>query len=82
MIETENKKHTNFLLNMKTFYNLEIKTYSHKTLNSSKGVIRNKELFQCSREELIAELKNQGVTDIKRVTIKKENQQYKQTLIY
>ena len=36
MIETENKKHTNFLLNMKTFHNLKIKTYSHKTLNSSK----------------------------------------------
>ena len=59
---------------MKTFHNLKIKTYPHKTLNSSKGVIRNKELSQCSREEILAELKNQGVTDIKRITIKKENQ--------
>ena len=39
MIETENKN-TNFLLNMKTFHNLKIKTYPHKTLNFSKGVIR------------------------------------------
>ena len=81
MVETENKKHTNFLLNMKTFHTLKIKTYPHKTLNSSKGVIRNKELSQCSREEILAELGNQGVTDIKRITIKKENQTI-QTHIY
>ena len=74
MIETENKKHTNFLLNMKIFHNLKIKIYPHKTLNSSKGVIRNRELSQCSREEILAELKKQGVTDIKRITIKKDNQ--------
>ena len=67
MIETENKKHTNLLLNIKTFHN------PHKTLNSSKRVIRNKELSQCSREEILAGLKIQGITDIKRITIKKEN---------
>ena len=78
MIETENKKHTNFLLNMKTFHTLKIKIYPHKTLNSS---IRNRELSQCSREEILAELKNQDVTDIKRITIKKENQTI-QTHIY
>ena len=58
---------------MKIFHHLKIKTYTHKTLNSSKGVIRNKELSQCSREEILAELKNQGVTDIKTITIEKEN---------
>ena len=51
MIETENKKHTSFLLNMKTFHTLRIKTYPLKTLNSSKVVIRNRELSQCSREQ-------------------------------
>ena len=75
MVETENKKHTNFLLNMNTFHTLKIKTYPHKTLNWSKRIIRNKELSQCSREEILAELKNQGViNDIKKITIKKENQ--------
>ena len=61
---------------MKTFDNLKIKLYPHKTLNSSKWVIRNKELSQCSREEILAELKKkkQGITDIKRITIKNENQ--------
>ena len=60
MIETENKKHTNFLLNMKIFRKFKIKTYPYKTLNSSKGVIRNKELSHCSREEILAELKNKA----------------------
>ena len=50
-------KHANFLLNMKSFHNFRIKTYPHKTLNSSKGVIRNKELSQCSKEEILAKLK-------------------------
>ena len=58
---------------MKIFHNLKIKTYPHKTQNFSKRVMRNKELSQCSKEEILAELKNQGVTDIKRITIKKEN---------
>ena len=30
MVETENKKHTNFLLNMKTFHTFKIKTYPTK----------------------------------------------------
>ena len=67
---------------MKTFHTLKIKTYSLKTLNSSKGVVRNKELSHCSREEILAELKNQGVTDIKRITIKKENQTNTYILIF
>ena len=74
-------KNSNFLLNMKTFHNLKIKAYPHKTINSSKRVLRNKKLSQCSREEILAELKNLGVTDIKRITIKKENQTI-QRLIY
>ena len=49
MIESENKK--------QTFHNLKIKTHPHKTLNSSKWVLRNKELSHCSREEILAELK-------------------------
>ena len=31
--------------------------YPHKTLNSFKGVIRNKELSRCSKEEILAKLK-------------------------
>ena len=44
MIETENKKHTSFLLNMKTFHNLKIKTYPHRTLNSDKSYKKQRTL--------------------------------------
>ena len=65
--------HTKFLLNMKNFPTLKIEMYPHKTLNSTKGVIRKKELSWCSMEEISAKLIKQGITDIKRITLKKEN---------
>ena len=39
------------------FHNLKIKTYPHKTLNKSKGVVRSAELSLCSIEEIEKELK-------------------------
>ena len=40
-------------------------------MNISKGVVRSKELL-CTIEEIKKEIKKQGVTEVKRVTIKKE----------
>ena len=37
---------------MKMFHNLKVKTYSHKTLNKSKGIVRSAELSLCSIEEI------------------------------
>ena len=42
------------------FHNLKVKVYPHKTLNKSKGVVRNAKLSLCSIEEIEKELKNQG----------------------
>ena len=65
------KKHAVFLLKMTRFHNTAIKTCPHKSLNVSKGIVRSKELSLCSLEEIKSELKNQGVIDVKRITIKK-----------
>ena len=43
---------------------MPIKITPHKTLNYSKGVIRSPELKGSSEEEMVSELKDQGVTDI------------------
>ena len=44
----------------------------HKTLNSSRGVIRCRELSNLSEAEIRDELKTQGVVEVHRVTVKKE----------
>ena len=72
LVEVANNKHVDFLLKMTRFHNTAIKTYPHKSLNVSKGIVRSKELSLCSHEEIKSELKNQGVMDVKRITIKKE----------
>ena len=53
------------------FYNIPVKTYLHKSLNVSKGVVRSKELSLCTIEEIKREIKKQGATGVKRVSIKK-----------
>ena len=57
---------------MTKFYNRSVKTYPHKSLNISRGVVRSKELSLCTIEEINRELKKQGGTEVKRVSIKKE----------
>ena len=57
---------------MKKFHTVNVKTYPHKSLNISKGVVRSKELSLCTIDEIKKEMKKQGVTEVKRVTIKKE----------
>ena len=57
---------------MTKFHNISVKTYPHKSLNVSKGVVRSKELSLCTIEEIKREIKKKGVTKVKRVSIKKE----------
>ena len=41
-----------FLLKITTFHNIPVKTYPHKSQNVSKGVVRRKELYLCTIEEI------------------------------
>ena len=54
------------------FNSINLKTCPHKSLNISKGVVRSKELSLSTIEEIKKkEIKKQGVTEVKRLTIKK-----------
>ena len=81
-MEVEKRKYADFLLKMTKFHNISVKTYSHKSLNVSKGVVRSKELSLCTIEEIKRELKKQRVTDIKRVFIKKRGENNRKQHIY
>lgn len=57
---------------MDKFHTHNIKAYPHQTLNTSKGAVRCQDLWLCTIEEIKKELKCQGVIEVKRATVKKE----------
>ena len=73
LVETSRKTQTENLLKMKTFFNLPVTVSEHHTLNSSKGIIRDRALKGETEENIKEYLKDQGVIAVKRFTIKKGN---------
>ena len=57
LVEVEKRKHVDFLLKMTMFNNIAVKTYPHKSQNTSEGVVRSEELSLCTLEEIKKELK-------------------------
>ena len=51
-----------------------MKATPHRGLNSSRGVIRSRDLVDLSEEEIRDELSTQGVTAIKRIIIKRDGE--------
>ena len=62
------------LLRATTLANVGIKASPHRSLNSSKGVIRARELRYTDEDEIKQELRPQGVVNVRRMEIKKEGQ--------
>jgi len=56
----------------KTFANIHVKISGHRTLNTSCEVIRAPDLRDCSEEEIVDGLRNQGVSKGKRITIQRK----------
>jgi len=63
------------LLQMKTFASCPCTVLPHRSLNSSKGIIRDRErcLQSLSEDDLVRELADQGVTHVKRFTVRKDS---------
>ena len=76
LMETNLKSHTENLLKTTTFFNLPVTVSEHNTLNSSKGIIRDRQLKGVTEADILEYLKSQGVTAVKWFTIKKEGAQW------
>ena len=74
LVETTRKQQTENLLQMKTFFNLPVEVSDHKSLNSSKGIIRDPILKNESEANIKEYLENQGVTHVKRFKIKRNHE--------
>ena len=74
LVEVNKKTYAVILLKIKSFGGLKIKAFTHLSLNTSKGVVRSSELSLCTLDKLKSQLANQGVTDIKRISIKRNEE--------
>ena len=53
---------------------MKCRAYPYEKLNTSKGVIRSRELALATEEEIASALGKQGVTNIRRISIRKGEQ--------
>ncbi|GBN41238.1 hypothetical protein AVEN_78763-1 [Araneus ventricosus] len=74
LVEVSNRKQSQQILKLKALATIPITVSAHATLNSSKGVITCGELFHDSVEHIAEELKSQGVTNVRRIQIRRDGQ--------
>ena len=71
LVETNRKSQTDNLLKVTSFFNLKVSVSQHNSLNSSKGIIRDRMLKGESEDSIVEYLRPQGVTACKRFKIEK-----------
>jgi hypothetical protein len=72
LVEFLTHQHSRNVLKLSSFAGVAVSAFAHSSLNSSKGIVRDKEriLKGSTEEEIVEGLSNQGVTHVKRFTIK------------
>ncbi|GFW11401.1 putative RNA-directed DNA polymerase from transposon BS [Trichonephila clavipes] len=73
LIETNSALQTKSFLFAKSFLNSPVTISPHKTLNSCRGVISETDLLSTPEEEILEGFSNQGVIQVRRITIKKDS---------
>jgi hypothetical protein len=71
LIEVLTKEQAKKALAMHTWFDTEITVTPHRTLNTSRGVIRCRELRDCSDDDVLTNLTSQGVTEVKHIMSKR-----------
>ena len=70
LVQVRSPIEANALLKMKTFSGIAVTVQRHKTLNSSKGVVKSHELRNCSEKEIVDNVK--GITHARRIKIRRD----------
>ena len=74
LIECATKRQVDRKEEYKMLCGIDIKSMAHPTLNSSRGVIRCRDLANLTETEIANEMEDQDVTAVKRIKIKKDGQ--------
>ncbi|GFY19399.1 uncharacterized protein TNCV_4127861 [Trichonephila clavipes] len=73
LIETTSALQSKSFLLAKTILDFLLTVTPHKSLNSCRGVISEPDLLSSSESKVLEELSDQGVTQVRRITIKKNS---------
>ena len=71
LAEVRNKRQADAALNMTTWVSQSVKVTPHRSLNTSRGVIRCREFRDCDDTEVLNALSSQGVSDARRLMSKR-----------
>ncbi|GBN16751.1 hypothetical protein AVEN_256226-1 [Araneus ventricosus] len=74
LVEVHSRKQSEQIVKLTTFSNIPITVSPHSSLNSSKGVITCGELLNVPTEEILKELQGEGVSHVRRISIRRDGQ--------
>ncbi|GBO08399.1 hypothetical protein AVEN_171608-1 [Araneus ventricosus] len=74
LVEVQSRKQSEKILKLRKFSTIPITVSPHASLNSSKGVITCGELLNVPTEEILKELQGQGVSHVRRISIRRDGQ--------
>jgi len=74
LIEVNKPSHANNIVKLKDIAGVPVRVSAHRTLNSSKGVIRCPDIKGCSDDEILEGLTSQHVTSIYRVMVNRDGE--------
>ena len=81
IIQTKSRKHTKALLNVNTFCGKKVTISLHYGRNSCKGTIFAPELRHMTEDEILSDLRGDGVTHIRRLTTFRDGQRRDTSLL-
>ena len=73
LLEVEKQSHVTNLLTTKKIFDLKVKISLHNTLNTSKGVIRCQDLGPCTDDEILDNLKREGVLHVRNIQVRRNS---------
>ena len=73
LIEVSNEKQSFLAVKLDKLNGHEVTTAPHKSLNIIKGVVNCSDFVNCSDEEILENLKDQGVVEVKRIPTRNES---------
>ena len=70
LVEYTNKKQIETLLRLQKFHDLRVQVSLHGSLNTCKGVVRCPDLKGVSEQEILEEMREQGVINVRRIKVR------------
>ena len=73
LVEYTNTKQIKNLLRWTLFHNLKVQVSLHASLNTCKGLVRCPDLKGVSEEEILEEMREQGVIHVRRIKVRRDD---------